>query len=82
MRKKVREAWERVKKKFEKIFKNLAEPCGCGTPGCTDIPELTEEDFKRARRVKFYRLNRNEKPSMPDTEHIWNKKSYEGLFDR
>lgn len=27
-------------------------PCGCGVDGCTDIPELSEEELSKARPLK------------------------------
>lgn len=27
------------------------KPCGCGTPGCYDIPELTNEEIFGAKKV-------------------------------
>jgi hypothetical protein len=39
--------------------------CGCGTPGCTDIPPLTKKDMKKALNAAEFKLDMVEKGQMP-----------------
>jgi len=31
---------------------DINKPCGCGTKGCTDIPELTPEQMAKGKKKK------------------------------